>query len=347
MNTKKLQLYFFIGLLLAVVALALALFQPFIAPIALAFMASIVVRPVDNWFLKVFKHKRTLAAILTVVFMFVVILVPLSILVQQITIESFNFYNEVRGGELTSFSHISEYIIEPVQKIFPDFNPDVAGTVNSLADGLVSNASKIFSGTASLALSVFIAILALFYMLRDGAGFRKVLVELSPLADKYDNDIIEKIERAVNSVVRGSLFASLLQGTLTALGFVIFGVPHALLWGAVAAVASLLPSVGTALVIVPGILFLLTQDAAGAAIGLTVWGILAVGTIDNIITPIVVGKGFTVHPLLVLLSVIGGLSFFGPVGLFLGPLVIALLSALVEIYKLIILDDEHKKVTSL
>ena len=347
MNTKKLQLYFFIGLLLAVVVLSIALFRPFIAPIALAFMASIVIRPVDAWFLKVFKKKRTLAAILTVMFMLVVVFVPLSVLVQQISVESYNFYTEVRGGDVQSFDHITDYIIEPIQKIFPDFNPDVAGTVKSLADGFVANASQIFSGTASVALGIFIAIIALFYMLRDGDVFRKSIVELSPLADKYDNDIIDKIERAVNSVVRGSMFASLLQGTLTALGFAIFGVPHALLWGALAMVASLLPSIGTALVIVPGILFLIAQDSIGAGIGLALWGMIAVGTVDNIVTPIIVGKGFTVHPLLVLLSVIGGLSFFGPIGLFLGPLVIALLSALIEIYKLIILDDEHKINTAL
>lgn len=347
MNTKKLQFYFFIALLLAVLGLSIALFRPFIAPIALAFMVSIVVRPVDTWFLNVFKRKRTLAALLTVVFVAVVILVPLSVLVQQITVESLNFYSEVRGGNVSSFNHISTYIVTPIQKIIPDFDPDVAGTVKSLADGLVSNATEIFSGTATLALSIFIAIVALFYMLRDGDSFRKSIVELSPLADHYDNDIIDKIEKAVNSVIRGSMFASLLQGTLTALGFVIFGVPHALLWGTLAMVASLLPNIGTALVIVPGILFLLAQDSVMAAVGLAIWGILAVGTVDNIVTPIIVGKGFTVHPLLVLLSVIGGLAFFGPVGLFLGPLVIALLSALVEIYKLIILDDEHKKITTL
>jgi len=347
MNTKKLQFYFFIGLLLAVVALSIALFRPFIAPIALAFMASIVVRPIDTWFLKRLNHRRTLAALLTVFFVLIVVLAPLSVLIQQITVESFNFYTEVRGGDVSSFDHIKNYIVEPIQKIVPDFNPDIEGTVKSLADGLVANASQIFSGTASIALSIFIAIVALFYMLRDGDKFRKSIVELSPLADVYDNDIIDKIERAVNSVIRGSMFASLLQGTLTALGFVIFGVPHALLWGTLAMVASLLPNIGTALVIVPGILFLLAQNSVMAAVGLGIWGLIAVGTIDNIVTPIVVGKGFTVHPLLVLLSVIGGLAFFGPVGLFLGPLVIALLSALVEIYKLIILDDENKKITSI
>ncbi|HEY0908496.1 MAG TPA: AI-2E family transporter [Candidatus Paceibacterota bacterium] len=347
MNTKKLQLYFFIGLLLAVVALTLALFQPFIAPIALAFMAAIVIRPVDQWFLRKLNGRRTWAAVASVLFAMVVILVPLAVLVQQITAESFNFYTDVRDGGVSGFGYITEYIVQPIQGVFPEFNPDIPGTVQSLADGLVSNASKIFSSTAGIALSLFVAIVALFYMLRDGAGFRKSIVELSPLSDKYDNDIIEKIERAVNSVVRGSLFTCLLQGTIATVGFLIFGVPHALLWGALTGVVALLPGIGTGLTIIPAVLFLLAQGSIGSAVGLAAWGIVAVGMVDNIIMPIVVGKGFTVHPLLVLLSVIGGLAFFGPVGLFLGPLVIALLSALIEIYKLIILDDSHKKETNI
>ena len=138
MNTKKLQFYFFIALLLAVLGLSIALFRPFIAPIALAFMVSIVVRPVDTWFLNVFKRKRTLAALLTVVFVAVVILVPLSVLVQQITVESLNFYSEVRGGNVSSFNHISTYIVTPIQKIIPDFDPDVAGTVKSADAFMVS-----------------------------------------------------------------------------------------------------------------------------------------------------------------------------------------------------------------
>lgn len=347
MNTKKLQLYFFIGLLLAVVGLTVALFQPFIAPIALAFMAAIVVRPIDKWFLLKFNGRRTLAATATVVFVLVVILAPLSVLVQQVTVESFNFYTDVRDGGASSFDSVTTHVIEPIQKVFPDFNPDIKGTIQSIADGAISNASTIFSSTASIALGIFIAIVALFYMLRDGSGFRKTVVELSPLSDAYDNDIIDKIERAVNSVVRGSLFTSLIKGLLASLGFFMFGVPHAILWGALTAVASLLPGIGGGLTIIPAVLFLLTRDSIGGAIGLGVWGIIVVGLVDNILMPIIVGKGFTVHPLLVLLSVIGGLSFFGPVGLFLGPLVIALLSALVEIYRLLILDDENKKETTI
>jgi predicted PurR-regulated permease PerM len=345
MDTKKLQLYFFIGLLLAVTALTVALFEPFIAPIALAFMAAVVMRPLHDRLLREVGGRRTLASFLSVLFVLVVIIVPLGILIQQITLESYNFYVDVREQGLGGFDHLTWYFIHPVQKFYPAFDPDIPGYIKSVAGGFVSNASHIFSSTASIALSAFIAIVAFFYMLRDGHAFRKLAVRLSPLADDYDNDIIDKIERAVNSVVRGSLFTSLVKGLLATAGFAIFGVSHAILWGMLTAIVSLLPGIGAGLTIIPAVLYLAALDKTGMAIGLAVWGIVAVGLVDNILMPFIVGKGFTVHPLLVLLSVIGGIAFFGPVGLFLGPLVIALFAALLEIYKLIILDDQNKKIT--
>lgn len=346
MDTKKFQLYFFIALLIAVVVLVAMIFKPFIAPIALAFMAAIVVRPVDVWFLKITKNKRTLAAFATTLFVLLIIFVPIAFLVQQVAMESIKFYNDVRVNGLGGFEKSFAYSVKQIQEFIPNFNPDIEGAVRTIANTLGSNASNILSGTATFALGLFVALIALFYMLRDGYRFRKSIVELSPLSDKYDNDIIEKIERAVNSVMLGSLLVAVTQGIIATLGFLIFGVPHALLWGTLTAIVALLPGIGTGLTVIPAIFYLILSGSLPSAIGLAIWGIIAVGLVDNIIMPIVVGKGFTMHPLFVLLSVIGGIGFFGPIGLFLGPLVIALLSALVEIYKLVILDDKHKKTTS-
>jgi predicted PurR-regulated permease PerM len=347
MDTKRLQLNFFITLLVGVIILTFLLFKPFIAPIALAFMAAIVVRPIDNWFLKVLKGRRTLAAVATLIFVLLVIFVPLIILVQQVVVETINFYFDVREGGLGGFDRLTWYIISPIQKIFPDFDLDLQGYVSGIANSFLSNARNIFESTASLALGTFIAIASLFYMLRDGHSFRKTISDISPLSDEYDNEIMNKIERAVNSVVRGSLFTSLIKGILAAVGFLIFGVPHPILWGTLTAIVSLLPAVGAGLTLVPAIIYLVAINHLGMALGLALWGFIVVGLVDNILMPIVVGKGFTVHPILVLLSVLGGIAFFGPVGLFLGPLVIALFSALIEIYKLLILDDKDKETTTI
>jgi predicted PurR-regulated permease PerM len=141
------------------------------------------------------------------------------------------------------------------------------------------------------------------------------------------------MEQAVYSIFAGSIIVALVQGILTGIGFTIFGVPNPALWGSIASVAALIPGVGTALVVVPGILYLFFTGSTGYAIGLLVWGILAVSLIDNFLGPILVNRGVKIHPFLILLSVLGGLIFFGPVGFLLGPIILAFLFALLDIYR--------------
>ena len=109
--------------------------------------------------------------------------------------------------------------------------------------------------------------------------------------------------------------------------------PNPVLWGLVAALAALIPGIGTALILIPAIGYLFFTGSTGAAIGLLIWGVVAVGLIDNFLGPMLVNRGVKIHPFLILLSIFGGLSFFGPVGFVLGPLIIALVFALLEIYR--------------
>jgi predicted PurR-regulated permease PerM len=347
MDTKKLQMSFFIGLLLAILVLAGAIFLPFLAPIALAIMAAVVVRPLHLKIVHVLGGRNTLASIAMVLLFLVIVLAPASFLVQRLTAESYDLYSQVSEGGVGRFDDAIRAALAPVQSVFPSFNPDIAGAVEYVSSAFVKNLGAIFSGTASIILGIFLFIVSFFYVLRDGHKFKRALVELSPLADAYDAQIIERLVRAVNSVIRGSFIISLVQGLLVGLGFLIFGIPNFVLWGTIAAVGSLLPTLGTGIVMVPAVLYLFFTGSVGAAVGLAIWGFVIVGFVDNMLLPVLVGKGFTVHPVFILFSIIGGVIFFGPVGLFLGPLIIALLFALLEIYKLIILEDKGKKVTSI
>ena len=175
-------------------------------------------------------------------------------------------------------------------------------------------------------------LISLFYFLRDGKSFTQYLKILSPLSDRQDEKILSRLFVAVNSVIKGALSIALIQGFLTGIGFWIFGVPNPVLWGSTAAIAALVPNIGTALVLVPAIGFLYLNGEVAQAIGLGIWSITAVGLIDNILGPYLINRGVKIHPLLILLSVIGGLGLFGPVGFLLGPLIISLLFALIDIH---------------
>ena len=155
------------------------------------------------------------------------------------------------------------------------------------------------------------------------------------MRDIHDETIFNKLALAINSVVRGNLAVAIIQGILTAVGFTIFGVPNAVLWGSVAAITALIPGIGTALVIFPAIIFLFISGEALSAFGLLLWGVMAVGLIDNFLGPKLASRGMRLHPFLILLSIFGGIGFFGPIGFLLGPIILSLLFALLEIYSLI------------
>jgi predicted PurR-regulated permease PerM len=161
----------------------------------------------------------------------------------------------------------------------------------------------------------------------------KSLVRISPLPDKQDAKILDRLARSVRSVLAGSLAVGAIQGTLTAIGFTIFGVPQAILWGMVAAIAALIPAIGTALVFIPTVAFLVIAESYGSAAGVAAWGIVIVGLVDNFLGPYLVSRGATMHSFLVLVSALGGLSVFGPVGFILGPVVMSFFIALLEVYE--------------
>ena len=143
------------------------------------------------------------------------------------------------------------------------------------------------------------------------------------------------------SVIKGSIFVALIQGVLTGLGFTIFGVSSPVLWAGVATITALIPGVGTSLVIIPAVLYLFTTSTTINAVGLLLWGVVAVGLVDNTLGPKLVAKGAKIHPFLILLSALGGIGFYGVIGFILGPITIAFLFALFDIYKTILVKENN------
>jgi predicted PurR-regulated permease PerM len=196
---------------------------------------------------------------------------------------------------------------------------------------LLNNLGSIFFNLAQIISELFVFLFAFFYLLRDGEKIKQAIIKLSPLNKEDDEIIIEKISGAINSVIKGSLLVALIQGALLAVGLFIFSVPNPVLWGAVSAIGALIPMVGTTIVILPAALYLYLNGQVLAALGVLLWGTVFVGLAENLIRPPLVGRGMSLHPLLVLLSVLGGLSFFGPFGLIFGPLVATLFVVLIDI----------------
>lgn len=336
MKDGKLELYFFFAAFIAVLLLTFVLFLPFLGALALALVLSVIFHPVYHALLEKVKIKG-LAALLAVLLVLLVVFVPLFSLGILLLNEAQNLFLELNnnGGSETVVT-FTAFLESRISEFYPDFTIDLGAYLEQVLKWVTSSLGGIFAGTAQAILAFFIGLIALFYFFRDGHWFRDVFILYSPLRDTYDTEILIKVRNTINSVLKGSILVALIQGVLSGLGFAFFGVPNPVLWGAVAALGALIPGVGTTIVFIPALLYVFFFVGSFMALGLLLWGMLAVGLIDNFLGPILIGRGVRIHPLLILLSVLGGLQFFGPVGFLLGPIIFSLLLALAEIYNFLI-----------
>lgn len=332
---SKSSINFLLLCLAASFAVAYFVIRPFLGPLILAAVFAFIFQPLFLRLLGLMRGKRSLAALATILIAVILVLLPVVFLGSQILKESGQLYNTLsKGGEGSPISVIDNIAnkMRDMALIPENFNIDFDQYLQKGLSALSQNIGGIFSSFARLTLNLFIFFIAYYYLLKDGSRLKDYFVALSPLDDSDDELILTRLKSAASSVVKGSLFIGLIQGTLTGIGFALFGVPNPVLWGGVAAIASLIPSVGTAIVIVPAIIFLFVSGNNFGTAGLLLWGVIAVGLVDNFLGPRLVGGGMKLHPLAALLAVIGGLVFFGPLGILLGPLAIAICLAIIEIY---------------
>lgn len=332
MEPARVQQPFFYGTLLVLLVVSFFIFRPLFAPLFLAGIVAVVSEPLHRR-LTARMRFSSLSAMATVLAVAVIVGIPLAFVATELFRESKTLFDALGGGDSGAYIDRIERAFAPLARDFPAIASRADEYMRTAAGFISDHIGTIFANTAQVLFQLFIMIVSLFYFLRDGGMFKRLLVSLSPLPDDEDRGIYEHMKGAIRGVVAGSLMIALLQGTLVGIGFWIFGVANPALWGSIAVVAALVPTVGTALVLAPGIVFLFLSSQLGAAIGLLVWGGLMVGLIDNLLAPVLIGKKTHMHPLFIFLGVVGGLSFFGPIGFFAGPLAISLLFAFLEIYR--------------
>ncbi len=339
MNKDALQKYFFLALLLAVFSIILFIFLPFLEVLVLSTIFAVVLGPIHEKITEYFNGRRGLAAFVVIILFAAVVMVPFTFLSFKVLGESKNIYLQLTNhSEINYIQKITNAIEVPVQKIYPSFNLNIGEFASVGADWVTSHLSAILSSVLAIGTGIILIFISLFFFLRDGEKFKKTLIDLSPLADKYDELIFNKIKLTINATSKGVILVALIQGILSGLGMWVFGIPNPTLWGSISAVVSLVPGLGTAIIFIPAVAYTYIAGNTPHAIGLFLWGALIVGLVDNILTPYLYAKTVEIHQLIMLFSVLGGLIVFGPIGFIFGPIVLAIFFALIDIYQDIILE---------
>lgn len=332
MQTKPFEKYFFIGFLTIVAIFTVVIFQPFLGIIIVGASLAVVLHPLYLFFMKkVAMGHSLLAALLTVIFFIFVLCIPLLGI-------GFAIFNQSQGAYQTIVMTGGTPFIQTISNHINEFLPaglsiDVQAKFIEFFSFVSRNLANIFTTTMGTLFSFLLVIISMFYFLKDGDEWKATLIRFSPLSDSVDEKIFLRLGKAISGIIRGYFLIAIIQGVLMSVGLAIFGVSNPALWGLLAAFASLIPSIGTALIAIPAIIFLIAIDAIGNAIGLAIWSMVVVGLVDNFLSPFIVSNKTEMPPFVVLFAILGGIALMGPVGVLVGPLIVSLLYILVSMYR--------------
>lgn len=330
---KRIHVVSFLIALGLVFFLVAWILQPFVNILAFAVIVAVLFHPVYKMFLQRLK-KPAFASLLTVGVILLVIALPIWLFGQIIFNELSDLFQRYRDGVFViDRDEIVANLPPQAQAVIQSFSQDLNNLIGRLSSEVFSSVSSIVSNVASFIVAFFMFIFVVYYLFKDGKKIKEAIMDISPIANSQENQLIDKIIGAVNGVVKGAFLVALIQGVVATVGFFIFGLPEPWLWGAFTVVAALVPTVGTAISLIPAVIYLAVTGHVPEAIGLSIWGAVAVGLVDNFLGPKLIGGSAKLHPVLVLLAVIGGIQFFGILGFLIGPIIMAVFVAMVEMYR--------------
>lgn len=330
---------FFFLIMAGIVFLSAMVFRPFTVPVLAGILLAYLSFPVYKFFRTVVRI-RGIAAVLALLFILGILVVPLAFLGIALVDDAREFATGLRdteppeillaGLDLWIKTRVDDpnnatQIEEEKQSIVDDSLKEASAW---LIDALPAAASLV----ADFVLGLFIVAFVMFYIFVDGerlVSFVRRTVALPPHQTDY---ILRETGNAVDAIFVGQLFSALLQGLVGGVGFWLFGVPNAFFWGAVMALLSILPIIGAFLVWLPAGLYLLAIGETTNGIMLLLWGAILVSNVDNVAKPILIGDRADIHPILVLIGILGGLIVFGPIGFIVGPLILGVLVAVLKVW---------------
>lgn len=332
---NPLSRWMFIVIAVSILYIFGRMIEPFVLTIVTAIIFTVLFSHVDRWLaLKVGSKK--LSAALVVLGVFLTVLLPIglfaAIIVQQAT--------EVLQTDLLQTApdifrqimvDLRAFVPPVIVSLFDSLNVGAFST--SIVRWLQQNIGSLLAGGFNFVLQLFLFFAFFYYFLTQKDAIRKEIYELSPFRDKLDQGIISRISSTIRGVMVGAIIIAFIQAGLAALGLTIFGVPKGILWGSFALIAAQIPMVGVSLIMVPAIAYLVISGMYSQAIGLTIWSATVVGLVDNFLSPILVGRRTKMPELFVLISVLGGLKMFGPIGFVIGPVVLACVLVLRDLYR--------------
>lgn len=314
--------------------------SPFLTTIAWAMVLSITFYPLYGLFLKFIKRPWA-ASLITLLIILIILIGPFSYILSALVREITDVYSTLEAKGFESIADIQthpkiEGIFEKISsyKLFEGFDlqQSAVDTLKSIGKTIAEHTKNLFKNAVLVLVGFIIMCITIFYFLKDGNTLAFFIKKLLPFSDSQKDKLEKRVKEMVIAAIYGGLAVGVAQGTLGGIAFAFLGLPSPVFWGTAMAVFSLLPLFGCFTIWGTTSVILLLSGAHAKGIGLFLYGLLIISSVDNIIKPLVIGGRTKLHTLLVFFSVLGGIKFFGFVGFILGPLITALCLSLLEIY---------------
>ena len=327
-------------------AFAVALFffyevvAPFVIPVLLAGFVVVICDPWHERIVHLFRGRRRVASLLSSLIVLVGVLLPLSLMAFLLIQQGLDLL--ARAQAALGPGALEELLVgrmpERLQPLADrvarlGIEEELRSLLQSAGAALTGTLASLFGATTRLVLDLFLTVIAMYYFFLDGPRLLEELVGLSPLENRYEREFFREFRSVAHTMVYVNFVTSLLQAAAGGLAFWLLGLPEPLVWAAVMGVFSIVPILGTGLVWAPAAIWLLATGRTAAGIFLLVWGVVVIGSVDNLVKPLLAKGRMRLHPLLVFLTIFGGIAAFGPVGALLGPLAGSIFTAMIRIWK--------------
>jgi predicted PurR-regulated permease PerM len=338
---EKLSRYFLLLLLVGTGVVFFNMVKIFLVPVILAAVFAGIFYPLYKWLLKAFRQKRGLSAFACCVILLLGLLIPAYFIANLVAKEAIDFYHSteriireiIDQGDKGLLGKIKQYkLVELLHLDQIKWQSTLTDAMQTATTVLATVINKASAGTFEVVTDLFLTLFAMYYFFTDGDRLIRRLKYLSPLAEKYEDELIKRFYAVSRATIKGTLLIGLLKGTLGALTFWIFGIRSPVLWGVVMAIFSLVPVLGAPIVMIPAAIILMVTGQVWQGIALALIAVLVIGNIDNVLGPRLVARDAGMHDLMIFFATLGGISLFGMMGFIIGPIIAALFLTILDVY---------------
>lgn len=319
--------------------------RPFLVPILWAVLLAFLLNPVNVWLRQRWRgtRRRGFAALLMTVLVTLAIILPATLialafagqasdLIQKLQVLA-QRYRIARPSDVVRLpvvDRIVHWLADNTPVTVDQVQEWIVGGLRTALEFAVANSKSVFLGAVGAVIGLLLMLFVLYFFFRDGEETARRAMALVPLDEKRKRRLQEHVGDVTRAVVYGNVMTAAVQGALIGIAFWITPLPSPVVFGVLGAIFSLIPAVGTSIVMVPGVVALAAQGYWGWTVFMIVWAVAVVGLADNFLRPIFISGRAQISTLPVFIGALGGVAAFGPIGLFLGPVVIALVLAFIR-----------------